>query len=128
MKGVKIMLLDKAFIPPQYQGSIGFVSGVPFYQNEYEFLLERLLADYLKVKEWAEAEMMPYMTRKSINERHSSYALKHAAERELGFYVSNADIKLILLDLGVPFKAYRNSPNVTYPLSQHFFRRRNRCG
>ena len=79
--------------------------------------------DYLRIKSWVDTELMPYMTLKSINERHSSYGLKHIAEREVGFYVSNGDIKLALLENGVPFKAYQGSPNPSYPISQKFYRR-----
>lgn len=104
---------------------IGYVDGVPFYESEYDLLLQRKIEDYNKIKEWVDTELMPYMTRKSFNERHSSYGLKHTAENELGFYVSNGDIKLILLEKGVPFKFEPGSPNTVYPLSQMFYRRKN---
>ena len=129
------MILTKSFVPTRYQSKntghgynpiFGFVGKVPFYQNEYEFLLERLPEDYQKIKEWVEKELMPYMTRKSINELHHSYGLKHVAEKQIGFYVSNGDIKLALMEEGVPFKAYYRDPYVSYPLSERFYRDRMR--
>ena len=40
---------------------------------------------------------------KSYNRRHTSYGFKHVAERILGFYVSNSDMKRAMIDAG--FKA-----------------------
>jgi hypothetical protein len=109
------------------QHTVGDVDGVPFYENEYEFLVnQRSAEDYRTIKAWVDTELMPFMTRKSINERHSSYGLKHVAESELGFYVSNGDIKLALLENGVPFKAEFGSPNPMYPLSERFYKSENR--
>jgi len=122
------MILTKPFVPTKLQSKeanrqiFGFMDNVPFYQNEYEFLLERLPEDYQKIKEWVERELMPYMTRKTINVWHTSYGLKHDAEKELDFYVSNGDIKLILLEKGVPFMYRYRSPYVSYPLSERFYR------
>lgn len=38
---------------------------------------------------------------KSINRKYTSYRIKHMCEKELGFYVSNADIKynMAMLDI-----------------------------
>jgi len=119
------MKLDRKFVPPASPHlKVGFIDGVPFYPSEYDFLIERDAEEYLEIKRWVNAELMPYMTRKTINERHSSYGLKHVAERELGFYVCNADIKLILLERDVRFKSYYESPNVSYPLNEEFYKRR----
>ncbi len=121
------MTVDRTFVMPKRPridyGKLGFLDGVPFYVSEYDFLVDqRNEEEYHIIKQWVETELMPFMTRKSINERHSSYGLKHTAENEIGFYVSNGDIKLILMELGVPHKSYWHSPNVTYPLSQRFYR------
>ena len=103
-------------------GVIGFIDGVPFYKSEYEFLRDRRTAEeYQLIKAWVVGELMPFMRRKYINEHHSSYGLKHTAQRELGMYVTNGDIKLALLELGVRFKKYPGSPNVCYPLSKRFY-------
>jgi hypothetical protein len=101
---------------------IGFIDDVPFYRSEYEYLLELDEIKYEEIKQWVDSRLMPYMTRESINEAHSSYRLKHIAENELNFYVSNGDIKYALLENSVPFKSYDRSPNTTYPLSQNFYK------
>jgi len=108
---------------------IGWCTGVLYVKNqeiplllcELDFLKERTEGDYETVRRWAADNLIPYMTRKTINGRHTSYGLKHTAERELGMYVSNADIKLILAEFGIPFKARLFSPNTSYPLSQKFY-------
>ena len=124
------MRLNRTFTMPSYRRkteySIGYLDSVPFYESEYEFLLERNPECYQKIQEWVENNLMPFMSRQSINERHSSYGLKHIAENELGFYVSNGDIKLALMEEGVPFKEYPGSPNVCYPLSQKFYKAKER--
>ena len=109
-----------------YNTNIGFMDNVPFYQNEYEFLLERHPDDYQKIKEWVERELMPYMTKKMINGGPTSYSLKYEAEKDLHFYVCNSDIKFALLEKNVPFKSYNFSPNVSYPLSERFYKDRRR--
>ena len=102
---------------------IRLIDGVPFYQDEYDFLInKRTEEEYQAIKEWVETELMPHMTRMTINENHSSYGLKHVAEKELGFYVSNGDIKLVLLEKGVQYKSCPNNPNTSYPLSEQFFK------
>jgi len=129
------MVINRVFIsrkfPPEtkWDYRIGYIDGVPFYESEYNHLINsRNVEDYGKIKSWVDIELMPYMTRKTINDRHSSYGLKHIAENEIGFYVCNSDIKLILLENGVPFKKYPGSPNVVYPLSQMFYNNRQRRG
>ena len=123
------MEMSRTFVPQSIRhisgldAPIGHVDGVPFTEWEYNFLIERKADEYQQIRAWVDTELMPYMTRKSINERHNSYGLKHIAEEELGFYVSNGDIKLALLENGVPFKSYPGSPNTAYPLSQRFYKR-----
>jgi len=125
---MKIVKIDRIFVAcytanAPWDHKIGRIDDVPFYESEYEHLLNhRSVGDYEKIKEWVNTELMPFMIRKKINDCHSSYGLKHVAENELGFYVSNGDIKLILLENGMPFKAYPGSPNTSYPLSQKFYK------
>jgi len=102
---------------------IGYIEGMPFSVNDYEFLLERKQEDYDKIEDWFKAQFVPYLTRKSFNEYITSYGIKHIAERELGFYVCNADIKLLTLENGVEYKKYPHSPNITYKLSKDFYKR-----
>lgn len=65
------------------------------------------------------------MTRKSINyNTHSSYGLKHVAEREIKDYVLNIQIIYILALRNVPY-GYSNKyihprVNLYYPLSADF--------
>ena len=116
------MKLNRTFTPPKRPDwfSIGFIDNVPFHQGEYDRLLEIDIEDYERIKEWVDTKLMPYMTCKSFNEDINSYNLKRIAEIELGFYVCNGDIKYILLENNVPFKAYDLSPNTTYPICINF--------
>jgi len=119
------MNLSKEFTPFKKNGTFGYYDGVPFLRGEYEFLLARNPGDYRRVKAWVDGKLMPFITRKSFNTRHTSYGLKHVAEKELGFYVSNGEIKLALLENGVPFDGgVLGSPNPHYPLSENFFKGR----
>ena len=124
------MQLNKILAPSKFlrdiKHEIGYIDDVPFYQCEYDFLLKRDADEYKQIKKWVDTKLMPYMTRKSINMHHSSYGLKHTAENEIGFYVSNGDIKLILLENGVSFWKEPGNPNVAYPISQKFYRSKER--
>lgn len=81
------MNMTRTFVLRNYQSPralspLGDIDGVPFYQTEYEHILKRDDEEYHLIKEWVNNELMPYMTRKSINTTHSSYGLKHVAEKE----------------------------------------------
>ena len=67
------------------------------------------------VDSWIDERLMPYMTRHTINKSISSYTLKHLAENELGFYVSNDTIKDLLKQKGVKCEVIGS--NAYYPLS-----------
>ena len=58
---------------------------------------------------------------KTINCKFSSYKLKHIAEKELGFYVSNLDFKSIMHDLGFDYRV--EGINEYYNLSSKQFRK-----
>jgi len=98
---------------------LGEIQGVPFYKGEVEHMIERDEQEWVKICNWVQERLLPYMTVKTYNQP-SSYGIKHAAEQEIGFYVCNGDIKWILLQLGQPCKKYYRSPNVTYMLSKKF--------
>ena len=103
------------------------INGIPtmFMNGELEYLQELSGEDYGRTKEWCVSNLIPYMTRKSFNDRTSSYGLKHMCEADIGgemgcsgWYVCNAAIKYILSELG-----YEHNPrwhydiNYTYQLS-----------
>lgn len=67
-----------------------------------------------QIEEWIDSHLMPYMTRKTINYSISSYGIKHIAESELGFYVSNDAIKELLQERGV--EGVLVGKNAYYPL------------
>jgi len=104
---------------------LGTVSGVPFYRSEYDFLVNsRAEADYIVIKNWVDTELMPFMTRKTVNKRHnSSYWLKHVAERELGFYVSSADIRYALIENCINSWTPRRESHAYYPINYKFAKR-----
>lgn len=60
---------------------INFLEGEPLYNEQSE-------NKHQLIREWIELHL-----RKSINKKYTSYGIKHLCEKELGFYVSNADIK-----------------------------------
>ena len=95
---------------------------IPFTRHDYKFILDRSPEDYEKTKKWIISRLLPYMTRKTENRRHSSYGIKHVVEREIGSYVSNAEIKLILAELEIPFWGSLDSPNMLYPISENFYK------
>lgn len=77
------------------------------------------------IKKWIEDNLIPNLI-KTINRRRTSYGLKHMCENDLGFYVSNYDIKYHMAMLGVEGKNYDGSINYCYPISQKWFKSRNK--
>ena len=62
---------------------------------------------------------------KSINYKYTSYGLKHAFERIMGFYISNMDFKEAMRQLGIPNDHTKDQGkctglNVSYPISKNF--------
>ena len=105
-----------------------------FMNGELQYLEELSDEDYATIKLWVVEELVPYMTRKTFNPKHSSYGLKHIAEREISeklygnrgsYYVCNAAIKYALSELG-----HEHSPishceiNYFYKLSEDFYKKR----
>lgn len=75
---------------------------------------------------YCEEKLLPYMTRKTVNRKHSAYRLKNMAERDLRRYVSQEEFQQALSSLGYSVSDY-------YPLSEKFFierynKRRKRGG
>ena len=66
--------------------------------------------------EWVKDNLIPYMTLKNPNRRHSTYYLKHLVECHSGQYLSQEDLQTILADYGFPASNY-------YPVREEFFRR-----
>lgn len=54
---------------------------------------------------------------KTVNERHSSYGLKHLAEPEIG-YITNGAFIAAVVHCGFPYKIYPDSPNVSFGISE----------
>jgi hypothetical protein len=106
------------------------INGIPTIFQNIEFKYLQTVPDFVYAinKEWCIKNIVPYMTRKSFNEKISSYQLKHIVEREIRkthkhkcWYVSNAEIKYILSELGYwhnPKRHYEFSYN--YNLSEKF--------
>lgn len=60
-------------------------------------------------------EILPYMTRKTLNMKHTAYGLKHIAESEIGRYVSQNELQRTLAKFGYPVNDF-------YPISQNFYK------
>lgn len=71
--------------------------------------------------QWIQVNLMPYMTLKYPNKKHSAYALKHIAEEKIGRYVSQEELQEALQECGYPVSDY-------YPISEKFFKEVNRHG
>lgn len=59
--------------------------------------------------------LRPYMTRKTPNRKHSVYVLKHIVEAEIGQYVSEEELQMVLFGLGFPISDY-------YPIQEEYFK------
>ncbi|AIY82007.1 hypothetical protein U728_2923 [Clostridium botulinum 202F] len=76
----------------------------------------------MKIQEWIKREIKPNLI-KTINRKYTSYTIKHICEKELGFYVSNEDIKYNMNLLGIYHEKVKvNSINYYYPISQRWFK------
>jgi len=74
---------------------------------------DETLAGY--AAEWLQTNAKP---RKTINKRHSSYGLKHTAEKTApGNYITNGAFILAALRLGYRVQADMVSPNVFFNIS-----------
>jgi hypothetical protein len=60
---------------------------------------------------------------KTINERHSSYGLKHMAARAIG-YVTNGVFIAAAVHCGFPYRLHPESPNVCFGISERSIRKR----
>lgn len=67
------------------------------------------------MKTWVKNRLIPYMTLKHPNRKHSVYRVKHIAEKQLGRYVSQAELQAVLAAHGYPISNY-------YPISESFFK------
>ena len=88
------------------------IKSIPTNFNE-SFTLDKETESLLR--EWCSR----LVKRQTINCKFSSYKLKHIAEKELGFYVSNLDFKTIMHDLGFKYKV--EGINEYYNLSSKQF-------
>ena len=64
---------------------------------------------------WIDKQLMPYMTLKQPNKKHSAYELKHIAEREIGRYVCEGELQAALARRKYPVDDY-------YPIREAFFK------
>lgn len=80
--------------------------------------------EVLKLRDWIKENILPYCTLKHPNYKHTSYKLKHMAEKELNFYVGNADLKKIMAELGIDGMPSdkKDSINYCYPISEAFWK------
>lgn len=77
------------------------------------------------IKQWIIDNIVPNLI-KNINRKYSSYKIKHICERELGFYVSNYDIKYHMAELGIEGENITGCINYYYPISQKWFNSKSR--
>jgi hypothetical protein len=61
---------------------------------------------------------------KTINDRHSSYCLKHMAAHDLGQYVANGVFIAAAVHCGFPYRLFPGSANVRFGISERSLRRR----
>jgi len=64
---------------------------------------------------WVKNRLIPYMTLKQPNRKHSVYRVKHIVEKQLGRYVSQEELQAVLAAHGYPISNY-------YPISESFFK------
>lgn len=57
-------------------------------------------------------------SRKTVNNRHTSYGYKHFVEEYYGYYIYNGVFILAALSLGISYRTYPGHPNVTFGLSE----------
>ena len=119
MKEDQSKLLEKIIIKgsmkPSWHNSAGYkveLNGVKFF-SPFECFNTYVLGEgdnehkvrvndetYIKIKSWIQEKIVPYLC-KGGNKVCSSYGIKHMAEDQLGFYVSNETVKIIMCELGV---------------------------
>lgn len=69
------------------------------------------------IQEWLKSNLI-----NTLNKKHTSYGIKHACEKALGFYVSNYDIKYNMARLGVESRPTESfSINYFYLISDKAF-------
>lgn len=75
------------------------------------------------IKAWIKMNLLPFMTLKTPNRKHTVYCIKHTVycikhivEKHTGKYISVDDLQAVLLEAGYPISRY-------YPISECFFRR-----
>lgn len=68
------------------------------------------------MEQFVDLYLLPYMTLKRPNRRHSVYAIKTIIERETKQYISLENLQDYLAKCGYPVSDF-------YPVSERFFRR-----
>ena len=82
------------------------------FKKQQEILLNSEEAFY-RVVEWLEDKPK----RKSINYKHTSYGLKHIAEKKIG-YITNGVFIAAMVHCGFDYKQISGSPNVRFNISE----------
>lgn len=67
-----------------------------------------------QIRNWIKDEIVPNLTDKN-NRIHNSYTIKHMCEKDLGFYVSNYDIKYNMCMLGIKGQKVTSSKRINTP-------------
>ncbi len=97
---------------------------IPRPQRETELLVERKklqdsIDDVLGTIEWLRSNISPI---KTINDKHSSYGLKHLAEKELPpkYYITNGVFIAAAIMSGYVYRqsVHHGSPNVEFAMSE----------
>jgi hypothetical protein len=76
-------------------------------------------SDFVKTCEWLES----IEKRKTINPNHSSYGLKHLAEKSVG-YITNGLFIAAAIHCGFKFKIRPGSPNAAFNMSEKSLRKK----
>ena len=88
-----------------------------------QYVVNRTDEHMEKVNDWIDKYLIPYMTRKDINYKISSYGIKHDCQGALGGeYVSDDEIKYLLAVRGIKGTNKREEypTNLFYQLSSHY--------
>ena len=76
------------------------------------------LKEHNRLLSFIDINIAPYMNLKTYNKRFTSYKLKRVIEKNIGFYISNYELKLAMAERGFSGEYSGSSINCNYKLSQ----------
>ena len=90
--------------PYCYKENNEFIEWLTLSEEERERLNKFILENFTKIK--------------NINDKHTSYGLKHLCSRKLGFYMSNADFKKSMTVCGFKNDGVKGDINWSFNISE----------